>query len=296
MRKLSLKWIQLGVSALFVYLFLRQLNLPDLTSALFRVRWEMLLAALGLFILSQYLSSWRLLGVFRFFSFPLHPASNHRLYLLGMFYNFFLPGGIGGDAYKAIRLHKKFDWSWKIVAKALVLDRAIGLGALLCCLVLIDPNLLLSLSFEWRILLVSILAGLGYWMTGFLFKSKAIYISTLLWSFGVQLTQLLSVTFIIKALHIPTDVTLALLLVFLLSAVASLVSFAGLGVREYLFLWSGTWIDISPEITAAVGVWFTLITAAISFLGIYFVLFEKRLILTRDDSPETTTQNDATPL
>ncbi|MGB0280326.1 MAG: hypothetical protein ACPGAA_06020, partial [Flavobacteriaceae bacterium] len=99
-----------------------------------------------------------------------------------------------------------------------------------------------------------------------------------------------------KALHIPQDLTLPLLLVFLLSAIASIVSFAGLGVREYLFLWSGTWLSTAPETTAAVGVWFTLLTAVVSLVGIYYMFFDKRLRLTLDNSRDTTPQNDASPL
>ena len=79
---------------------------------------------------------------------------------------------------------------------------------------------------------------------------------------------------------------------FLLSAVASIVSFAGLGVREFLFLQSGTWLAISPELSAAVGVWFTFITAAVSFLGIYYMFFDKRLRLTLNNTRDTTSQND----
>ena len=201
-----------------------------------------------------------------------------------MFYNFFLPGGIGGDAYKAIKLRNQFSWSLKTLGKALVLDRAIGLGALMCCALLLDPKLILPIPFFWRIPIFITFLIVGYYVTELVFKSKTIYVKTLLWSFGVQFAQLLSVACIVFALDVSTTFMQPLLLVFLLSAVASIVSFAGLGVREYLFLQSGTWLAISPELTAAVGVWFTLLTALVSLFGIYFVLFEKRLRLTPDNT------------
>lgn len=294
MRKQLLKWLQLGISALFVFFFIKQLNINALAAVILDVQYPFLALALAFFVLSQYLSSWRLLGVFRYFSFRLKPSSNHRLYLLGMFYNFFLPGGIGGDAYKALKLYKTFGWSWKKLGKALVLDRAIGLGALLCCLVLVDPNLLFAVPISWRVLIFLALMIIGYYATQVLFKSKAIYFPTLCWSFGVQIAQLLSVLCISKALYIPDELALPLLLVFLISAIASIVSFAGLGVREYLFLWSGTWLSTAPETTAAVGVWFTLLTAAVSILGIFYMFFDKLLCLTCDNSRETTPQNDVT--
>lgn len=284
MRKQVFKWVQLGVSALFVYLFIRKLNISQLSEVLLDVNGYFIALAAVFFVVSQYLSSWRLLGVFHFFPFPLKPSANHRLYLLGMFYNFFLPGGIGGDAYKAIKLRNQFSWSLKTLGKALVLDRAIGLGALMCCALLLDPKLILPIPFFWRIPIFITFLIVGYYVTELVFKSKTIYVKTLLWSFGVQFAQLLSVACIVFALDVSTTFMQPLLLVFLLSAVASIVSFAGLGVREYLFLQSGTWLAISPELTAAVGVWFTLLTALVSLFGIYFVLFEKRLRLTPDNT------------
>jgi len=295
MRKQLLKWIQLGVSALFVFLFINQLDLSALATVIFDVHWGFVILALVFFVMSQYLSSWRLLGVFNHFSFGLQPSSNHRLYLLGMFYNFFLPGGIGGDAYKALKLHKTFNWSWKKTGKALVLDRAIGLGALLCCALLLDPKRILPIDFGWRILIFFVFIFMGYYATEFIFRSKAIYRKTLLWSFAVQMMQMLSVACIVLALGVEVALIQSLLLVFLLSAVASIVSFAGLGVREFLFLQSGTWLAISPELSAAVGVWFTLLTAVVSFSGIYYMFFDKRLRLTRGSTHETTPQNDANP-
>lgn len=295
MRKQLLKWLQLGVSTLFVYLFINQLDIGALATVIFDVHWGFVILAMVFFVLSQYLSSWRLLGVFNHFSFGLQPSSNHRLYLLGMFYNFFLPGGIGGDAYKALKLHKTFDWSWKKTAKVLVLDRAIGLGALLCCVLLIDPKRILPIDFGLRILIFFLFIFMGYYATGLIFKSKAIYRKTLLWSFAVQLMQLFSVASIVLALGVEVTLIQPLLLVFLLSSVASIVSFAGLGVREFLFLQSGSWLAISPEQSAAVGVWFTLLTAVVSFMGIYYMFFDKRLRLTLGSTHETTPQNDATP-
>ncbi len=39
-----------------------------------------------------------------------------------MFYNLFLPGGIGGDAYKGYVLKKKYEVKTKSVVSILVLD------------------------------------------------------------------------------------------------------------------------------------------------------------------------------
>ncbi len=52
------------------------------------------------------------------------------LYYLGMFYNILLPGGIGGDAYKAYKFQKNFEVGYKKIIKALLIDRISGLFAI----------------------------------------------------------------------------------------------------------------------------------------------------------------------
>ena len=52
------------------------------------------------------------------------------LYYIGMFYNTLLPGGIGGDGYKAYKYQKEFKVGYKKIIKALLIDRISGLFAI----------------------------------------------------------------------------------------------------------------------------------------------------------------------
>lgn len=279
MNKKLLKWVQISVSVICIFLFLRQINFEQFISILISTRWQLLLLSTIFFIISQYLSSLRLLGVFHYYKFNIHPHANHRLYLVGMFYNFFVPGGVGGDAYKIIHLNRIYSWSWKELAKSLLIDRAIGLGALLCLLLLLIPTNIFSLHFSWKVIIFFLSITFGYFLTQFVFKAGPIYLKTLMWSFGVQVFQMLSVVCLVMSLGISPEMTWSLLFVFLLTVIASLISFAGIGVREYLFLWSSNWLDISAELAAAVGVCFSLISAVVSFFGLYYVIFENKLKL-----------------
>src|SRR5690606_41951763 len=47
-----------------------------------------------------------------------------------MFYNFFVPGGLGGDAYEVYVLHKSFNWNAKDLGFAILNDRTSGLFAI----------------------------------------------------------------------------------------------------------------------------------------------------------------------
>ena len=68
--------------------------------------WTYLLLALPAFILSKIIAAIRLRIYFKNIELQLSQWQNIKLYWLGMFYNLFLPGSIGGDAYKVILLKK----------------------------------------------------------------------------------------------------------------------------------------------------------------------------------------------
>jgi len=51
-------------------------------------------------------------------------------YYIGMFYNLFLPGSVGGDAYKVFLLHEQGVGRTKPLILATLLDRLSGLAML----------------------------------------------------------------------------------------------------------------------------------------------------------------------
>src|SRR4051812_27819972 len=81
-----------------------------------------------LFVASKIVASIRLNIYFRNINVSVKESQNLKLYWLGMFYNLFLPGGIGGDAYKVILLHKSHDQSVKKITAAVLLDRISGVA------------------------------------------------------------------------------------------------------------------------------------------------------------------------
>jgi uncharacterized protein (TIRG00374 family) len=99
------------------------------------------------FLASQILSVKRLDFYLKANSFNLSFRSNLELYFLGMFYNFFIPGGIGGDAYKVYILNKKLGWELKKITSTIFNDRLSGLLAI-CVLILIFGTFD---SIKWKI-------------------------------------------------------------------------------------------------------------------------------------------------
>src|SRR6476660_6170893 len=90
-----------------------------------------LFAAIILFTASKIVSSIRLNIYFDNINLKISQLQNLKLYWLGMFYNLFLPGGIGGDAYKVILLNRNYRYPVKKLSAAVLLDRISGVIGLI---------------------------------------------------------------------------------------------------------------------------------------------------------------------
>lgn len=258
-----------------IVLVFRKLDWKQIELMLKSARPFYFLLAILLFVISQAISVFRFDLFIRNVGIRLSLKNNAQLYLLGMFYNFFLPGGVGGDAYKAYFLSKSFDKKIKKVGQVVFVERflgIVGIGFLLSISVLF-----LKLPITYFINFV--VFGLGIAFTFLIMKlltrwffihKKRIYLG-FFYSIAIQLAQLLCIFFILKAFNV-TDNHFIYLVLFLLSSVLSVISFAGIGIREAVFYYGAIWFQFSSDISAAVALSFSLTTAMISVLGIIYLL------------------------
>lgn len=235
------------------------------------------LPALVFYALSQLISSYRLLNFFRNISLPISVKQNIRLYLIGMFYNLFLPGGIGGDGYKILNLKRRFDTTHKKLFGAVFFDRLSGLWALgLIVVVLACFIPLISQYAYWGILAYAAGTLLYYLIIKRYFTlHSGRFIKVHLLGLCVQGFQLISAAFIIKALGYDTLYT-PYLFIFMSSALATLFPFSvgGLGIREIVSQWGASAISINENLSVLLSFCFYLISAFIALSAI-FVLFNK---------------------
>ena len=238
-----------------------------------------LLLSLLAFIASQIVSAFRLNLFFRKAGVSISEWLNLKLYAVGMFYNLLLPGGIGGDGYKVLYLKNKQPVQTRKLIQTLILDRLVGLLALLMLLIVLPHWLENLLPYqEFSGLLIIPLALMAYAIGFYFFKSfLSLFFPTLIQSLLVQSLQLLAAWFILKALGLGM-VPLAYLLLFLLSSIAAAVPFTvgGAGARELVFLFGSEWFGIDTNIAISLSLIFYLITVLVSFSGMYFS-FKKEL-------------------
>ena len=276
-KKGILKFIlKVSVSALAIYVVIQKIDLQQTKDILLHVRAGWLILALIAFNLSKGIASVRLNRFFKSIGLILPGLYNLKLYYVGMFYNLFLPGGIGGDGYKVYLLNKSYKTGLKDLISATLLDRISGLVALVFLAMLL--SLFVDLSFigpwmTWALIAALIVYYPSYYVVfRIIFKKflNAINISNVL-SLGVQLAQLLCAYLILKALMVDS-LYIEYMTLFLLSSVVAVIPFTigGVGARELVFIFGADYLMIDKNTAVAFSILFFVITALSSFSGIFF--------------------------
>ena len=229
--------------------------------------------ALLLFVASKYVSAIRLNLFFDSVGLQLEKIYNLKLYLLGMYYNLFLPGGIGGDGYKIWLLNRNYKIPAKKIFWAVLLDRLTGMTALFCLAVILALFITADIGFTWKtwiwILVPLAIAGF-YGVIRFFFSEFAgNYLRTSLQAFAVQGLQLLCAWAIFAAIG-GKENTVEYLFLFLISSIIATLPFTigGVGSREISFLYGAKLLHLDPNISIALSLAFYVITAFTSFWGI----------------------------
>lgn len=266
------------LTGLALYLVFRKIDTDQLLQLTKSIYWLWLIPALLLFVGSKVFTAFRLNLYFKNIGLQIPDSQNWRLYLIGMFYNLFLPGGIGGDGYKVYLLNKQFKTPVKKLVQAALLDRLGGLVAIVFLLfglfLMVDLNLDFFESQTWNGLMVAglILTLPAFWLVQkFLFKDfLPSFWSGNAWSFAGQIAQLICAWFILMALGIGENI-LAYQLVFLLSSIVAVLplTIGGVGARELVFVYAHAYAGIEETASVAFSLIFFLISAAVSLVGAF---------------------------
>ncbi|MBC7450136.1 MAG: flippase-like domain-containing protein [Cytophagales bacterium] len=265
-------FLKICFTGIVLYILFRNVPLKDVLHLFSYIHYVWLAPAVLLFAASKFFSSIRLFEMFRSEHLFIHKAYNLYLYLLGMFYNFFLPGGIGGDGYKIYKIQKDYGYSYLLISKIIVSDRISGLIAL-CNLSAILYFCISDHTNKWLALVCALIADLLFYrIVQKKLSLPAGTVQTEVLSWMVQISQCICVYFILQALSIHEHIAIYLF-IFLLSSVASLfpISIGGLGAREFTFLWGASTYPIEKEKAVCIGLLFYLISLLTSSFGGYFL-------------------------
>ena len=269
MKKTYITVIQLSISILFVSLTIYKIDIRSFINIFNKVDLNFFLLSPIAYFISQIIASERLRNLLNISGFKLTFYENGKIYLIGIFYNFFIPGGIGGDIYKTYLFKKIYNWEVSQTIKIIIKDRLIGLGVLFILLVFLDNDLILKLNLFNKIILSLILFAIGSFITKVVFENNNGFVKSLFLSIAVQLFQFISIILIILSLKIDSNL-IEILFVYIISSILSVFSFGGIGIREYIFYSAAYVLTISEELSTSIGLLFTISAVICSVPGFYF--------------------------
>ena len=266
---------QIIVTVFFIYYTLSKIGLNKIFEVIKTADLLFILFASIVYFLSQIISSERLWFILKENNLIISSKENIKLYMVGIFYNFFIPGGVGGDAYKGVLMNKKFQWSLKKIYKLLILDRLIGFGVIIC-LIIVFSGFILDLEFisEFNFVLAPLYALLffaGRVLVQKIFNNEIVYTKAFFISHIIQILQFGSIILILLSLGVTNDY-FTFLYIFLISSVLSIFSFGGIGIREYVFFTLASNTAVGPDIATSVGLIFTFSALISSIPGLFFLI------------------------
>lgn len=272
--------LKLSITGLSLYLVSRKVEVKDLKDAFSESNPLYLLFAFIAFVISQIISASRLNTFFRGIGLNISDIYNFKIYLLGMFYNLFLPGGIGGDGYKIFLLRKKFSIKGRRLFQAIFFDRLSGLwalGLIISTLVIFIPYLGIP---NW-IPIVTVLTGsIAYYiiMRHYFRDYSHNFFTTHFKALLVQSMQIVSVIILLYALNHDGKFA-PYLFMFLISSLVAIFPFTvgGLGARELVFVYGAQFFHMDEHLAVIISLLFYCISAILSLSGIYFVFYPKHL-------------------
>ncbi len=272
--------LKIGVTTLLLYYVFSKVDLKKITGLITKSNPLWMLLALAVYFISTIVSASRLLSFFRSINLHLDFRFNFRLYLLGMFYNLCLPGGIGGDGYKIYLLSKNYNLPAKKAFWAILFDRLSGfwaIGLITATLVPFIPLIKINPFIPFGGFAIGSI--IYYFVTHKFFKeytrhffeahAKAVLVQSL---------QVITILLVLNGLHYSGKYA-PYLITFLISALAAVFPFTlgGLGAREFIFTHFADYLKMDANLAVFISLSFYVISAIVSLLGVYYVFNTSQL-------------------
>ncbi|MEQ8335896.1 MAG: lysylphosphatidylglycerol synthase transmembrane domain-containing protein [Cyclobacteriaceae bacterium] len=256
----------------------RKIDVEEFKASILDTSVPLFFLAFLAFNLSKIVAAFRFKQFLRPLEIYLEDKYNLMLSYVGMFYNLFLPGSIGGDGYKVFVLKQQYKAArTRQLVSVSILDRISGLAFLfiLGCLLLLSSSFQVDLAWiKWVILLLAVLVLPVYYLfVRVLFPVfKSAFIPTSHLSFWVQVGQLTSAFCLLLALNVQ-DPFVDYLTLFMISSVVAVLPFTigGVGARELVFLYGYQYLQIQEGKAIAFTILFFMVTALSSLVGLPFV-------------------------
>ena len=275
-QKVVINLLKLAVSVAAIWWVLSRISFKEVLIVFSTANIWYILAAILFIAISSVLSAFRQNLSFRRIGAHISPSLNLKLFWLGMFYNLFLPGGIGGDGIKVYLVNKYRQNGVKKNIGAMLVNRVSGLvaiGFLTILLYFMSGDIFKIGWLGW--LCIPALYIFYYFVLKFFLRSFVPAHAGLFgWSMLLQIMQLISAMMILYAFNQFAD-TSKYLFLFFFSAIATAlpITIGGVGAREIVFLLGAKFLQLDNELSIALSLMFFILSAVVSSGGMYWVFF-----------------------
>lgn len=271
------------VSAAILWYISSKIDVAEIGQAISRANMWWLLLALLIYSISQVAASFRLNTLFRFIPIRISQVSNLKLYWLGLFYNLFLPGGVGGDGFKVYLLNHYLKVPVKRSLGAIFADRLSGLTIIVTYLLILLHLIDLAVPYKtWMLLAIPVpLLVFFFFLKWVLPLFQKAFSTIVLWSLLVQGIQMLAAVCILYGLGVADSANYDdyLFLFFISAIMASVpVTLGGIGAREFTFLMGAQYLNLQQDLAVALSLLFFLISALSAFPGIWFSIKPREIL------------------
>jgi uncharacterized membrane protein YbhN (UPF0104 family) len=276
--------LKIAITCALLYYVFSKLKIQDVKALISQSNPWWMLGAVLCFFISTFVASSRLLSFFKSIDLHIDWKFNMRLYMLGMFYNLCLPGGIGGDGYKIYLLNKRYKKPAKKVFWAIFFDRLSGfwaIGFITAVLVIFLPQLeVLHITplITWAVLIVG--TAIYYFVAYKFFNDYTKHFwEAHIKAIAVQGLQVLTILLVMISLHHDGKFA-PYLSAFLASSMAAVIPFSvgGLGFREFIFKYViEQMFKMNGELAVVLSLSFYVVSAIVSLLGVYYVFRADKL-------------------
>ncbi len=256
-----------------------------------------LFLAMLFYVFAVLLGTYRLNTIFAALPLKIGNWSNIKLYWMGLFYNFFLPGGVGGDGYKVFLLNKYYKVKVKKLLSAVFAERVSGLSVILVYILALVYFVDYTIPYQgWYFVLIPGVS-IGYYIFLWIINKSLtkVFWKVTLWSLIIQGIQMLVVISILKAMGTVVNGHWGdYLFLFFLSTIAGAIpiTLGGIGAREMAYAWGATYlIGVNQNQAVALSLIFYFLSLVSSLPGLFYSIYPRRIfkgaILPENQSEDT---------
>ncbi|NLX73796.1 MAG: flippase-like domain-containing protein [Bacteroidales bacterium] len=275
--------LKVVISGLAIYYVLSRIDLREIADKIKNANILLLLAALATYTASQLAAAFRLKVLFKRVPIDISHKENLKLYWLGLFYNLFLPGGVGGDGYKVYLIGKHLKRDIKSTIGAILSDRVSGLSVIVIFLLILIPLLDYNIPYKnWAWSAIPLVAAAFYLFLR-LFNRRLLpaYFQVISWALVVQGLQMLAAVLILSSLDAEAKGFYdAYIFLFFLSSIAGSlpITLGGIGARELVFVWGAQYLSINAGSALALSLLFYTASALCALPGIVFTFRPSKIL------------------